>query len=1158
MTRADVGMSSLQPIFDEHVHTMVTPWPLPSVIDEHPLQPLAAALRESVRQVLFGAPPPSRARGGATSEQLLSQPSLPKSTSISMEVACADKVKQNEVLSVMNKIILDGEADSLCELRCDSKEAEVAASPSPLACSSLATMCQPPLSHCGIGTPAYYTAEEGTQASPPPRLLAGTQVSCWELESLSVSSTSAALSAHGLQPPRPPMSPPADAWRGLDARVQDLIHLAVGPAGPLSDAFAGARVVPDATLSRAIFPTRPLVSDIARLAAKSPTYPASTRSTTGNLRMRPSGRGSRVPASAGADAVAAASPHAPAASEDVSTRADAVRSSIDWQSTAEAQSQSVPVLLSALRVLSSSALAKAARLLLRVLMVGSRGDELRLYSAGPRAQSLGVFLHNCGGVVAAEKRLGGRIAVAANEDAVGEVASAVTNESASHAQPGRRKSRSRRRLRAVGAASDGTGSKGTVALTTSIRDDDLHDDAQSPMVARRFSGSRSPLQRIPSAGACANNKPAFHRGDEDALDSRERSPRLVRLWSYGGAATAGRAVSCVAWHPFARDILAVGYRVDSSSPLVTTVPAPAGGSCGTGLAEPMLPAAPPPEISPSTAAARAAGAAAGGLIALWSPADVSSPLAILRTANGDDITALAFSTSSPALIAAGLDSGDVAIWDIRAATASGASSGSAILPAAQSRLQLAAAAAPVGAVTQVLWLSGASSEVNGGSGGGGNGGGISQSGESLGNSDGSGGIDGGGGGHESDESLVSLSVCGTLLRWDVRSGLQRAPTRMLSLQRPRARQATAFTGVSAGAGTGGTHADDDVLGLPPGVAPAEQVQSGPAGALCMAFVPPDNKQYVVGTDEGALARCSVAYADALNSLTGAHFGPIHRVRFNPFSPVAFLTCSEDWTVRVWASDVMASAAGASYGSGNGCGFSTGDDVGGGAGRAGAGGGAAVGGIGGFVTCALDGATDAVTDVAWSSTAATVFAAVTRDGRAALWDASTPAAPVLQATFYAEPSDCCVAHEHGYADSGDAGSFAPPINLPARRLTCCSFSETNGLVFLVGDALGAVDVLRIVGCDALLDSCAASREAVGGSGGGVDEQAAAAAPSETAIRAPAPGAPPAVIEAALANLAARAAAGHRAGVAFAAGTTAFAFQERSACALAEALLSGKTA
>ena len=237
----------------------------------------------------------------------------------------------------------------------------------------------------------------------------------------------------------------------------------------------------------------------------------------------------------------------------------------------------------------------------------------------------------------------------------------------------------------------------------------------------------------------------------------------------------------------------------------------------------------------------------------------------------------------------------------------------------------------------------------------------------------------------------------------------------------------------------------------------------------------------------------------------------------------------------------------------------------------------------------------MTDVVWSPTIATVFAAVTRDGRAALWDLTATSAPVLDqtltadkdawreqqaaaaaaalaatATLPAAPMPAAPAAAASVAaqrteahrslvglddDDGGAASAATEAAAsalpPARRLTSVSFADTNGLILLVGDATGSVDVFRIVGCDELLDPTAGV--AAASSGGGVEESLAEL--SDAVVRAPPPSAPATELQRVLAELGERAAACRRPGVALTVGGTLFAAQERALCAQAEILLGG---
>ena len=56
---------------------------------------------------------------------------------------------------------------------------------------------------------------------------------------------------------------------------------------------------------------------------------------------------------------------------------------------------------------------------------------------------------------------------------------------------------------------------------------------------------------------------------------------------------------------------------------------------------------------------------------------------------------------------------------------------------------------------------------------------------------------------------------------------------------------------------------------------------------------------MVGTEEGAIHAYSKEYnATLLRSFVG-HDMAVYRVVWNPFHPDVFLSCSADWTVKMW-------------------------------------------------------------------------------------------------------------------------------------------------------------------------------------------------------------------------------------------------------------------
>ncbi|KAA0189151.1 Dynein intermediate chain [Fasciolopsis buskii] len=102
--------------------------------------------------------------------------------------------------------------------------------------------------------------------------------------------------------------------------------------------------------------------------------------------------------------------------------------------------------------------------------------------------------------------------------------------------------------------------------------------------------------------------------------------------------------------------------------------------------------------------------------------------------------------------------------------------------------------------------------------------------------------------------------------------------------------------------------------------------------------------FLVATEEGMVYKCSKAYSSQYLGTYEAHHMAVYRVAWNRFHPDIFITCSADWTVKIWdhnKSDPVFM-------------FDLGSPVG---------------------------------DVAWAPYSSTVFAAVTADGRVHVYDLS---------------------------------------------------------------------------------------------------------------------------------------------------------------------------
>jgi dynein intermediate chain 1, axonemal len=59
--------------------------------------------------------------------------------------------------------------------------------------------------------------------------------------------------------------------------------------------------------------------------------------------------------------------------------------------------------------------------------------------------------------------------------------------------------------------------------------------------------------------------------------------------------------------------------------------------------------------------------------------------------------------------------------------------------------------------------------------------------------------------------------------------------------------------------------------------------------------------YVVGTEEGAIHKCSKAYSSEYLASFVGHSMAVYSVRWNCMHPTAFLSASADWTVKLWDS-----------------------------------------------------------------------------------------------------------------------------------------------------------------------------------------------------------------------------------------------------------------
>ncbi|GMH64127.1 hypothetical protein TrLO_g315 [Triparma laevis f. longispina] len=220
-------------------------------------------------------------------------------------------------------------------------------------------------------------------------------------------------------------------------------------------------------------------------------------------------------------------------------------------------------------------------------------------------------------------------------------------------------------------------------------------------------------------------------------------------------------------------------------------------------------------------------------------------------------------------------------------------------------------------------------------------------------------------GPERGESLVTIATDGRVLEWNMKKGLTLTP--LMVLKR---------------------------------IGNSDGVISRQASGLCLDFPLDDSSTYLAGTEDGHIHRCSCSYNEQYLDTFSGHSGPVYKVKCSPYHPDAFLSCSADWTVKLWHSKDSSDC------------------------------------LREFHTVGLS---DVVNDIAWSPNSSTVFASVTGDGRVEVWDLNS----MDPKMSYKPPANEAI--------------------LGVTPLTTVLFSG-NAPVLATGDAKGKVNIFRLVGME----------------------------------------------------------------------------------------------
>ena len=107
----------------------------------------------------------------------------------------------------------------------------------------------------------------------------------------------------------------------------------------------------------------------------------------------------------------------------------------------------------------------------------------------------------------------------------------------------------------------------------------------------------------------------------------------------------------------------------------------------------------------------------------------------------------------------------------------------------------------------------------------------------------------------------------------------------------------------------------------------------------------DPNIYYISTEEGLIHRCSKSYRERYLQTYYGHNGSVYKIKCNPFDSDILLSCSADWSVKIWNSKLEKSI---------------------------------------LSLKSLD-LSDEIYDVAWNPFCSTSFASVCKDGRLEFWD-----------------------------------------------------------------------------------------------------------------------------------------------------------------------------
>lgn len=365
----------------------------------------------------------------------------------------------------------------------------------------------------------------------------------------------------------------------------------------------------------------------------------------------------------------------------------------------------------------------------------------------------------------------------------------------------------------------------------------------------------------------------------------EMSGDMEILWRFRSPLTAGRRVTCMAWNRKVTDVLVVGYSAVKNSAVSGSRRSSyrnrnasrrrssvRGGSRGDRRRS---------SAAVGSGARRSSGRLYGGrrqsgraadrqghypmeenstdkrgLVCCWSLKNPLAPELALHLTADASVSAVAFSYEHPSLLAVGNTDGGIVVYDIQRDVAT-----PSIVPAVSSGKH-------TGAVWELKWVAR---------------------------------------GKERGEFLMSVSADGRVVQWAVGKSIEKVAPDLMHLTRQTGHQSDSSRNIfvdgvaqaDAAAGKGAGRRAGGEVGRG---ATKEAVLSRQCGGMCFDICPTDSAIYVVGTEDGSVFQCNKSQTESYDLDYSPHAELVYRIRWSPYSPLFFLTCSADWTTRLYRLD----------------------------------------------------------------------------------------------------------------------------------------------------------------------------------------------------------------------------------------------------------------